>query len=146
MIYDASNVRARRAVPQRNRRSIRLQGYDYSKAGAYLVTICTHNRECLFGDIVDGEMRLNEAGKMIRAVWDEIPANYPGIDIDAFIIIPNHHIHGIVVIVGAAPCGRPGLADYQDGQPRGPIGRPQGVAPTEIHEPIAEYGMEAWMA
>ena len=86
-------------------------------------------------------MFLNNAGKMIQAVWDEIPANYPGIVIDAFIVMPNQ-IQGIVVIVGAAPCGRPG----PNGQVRGPIGQPQGVAPTEIRKPITEYGMEAWMA
>jgi len=89
-----------------HRRSIRLQGYDYSQAGAYFATICTQNRECLFGEIVNGEMWLNDAGKMIQAVWDEIPAYYLGIDIDSFIVMPNH-IHGIVVIVGAAPRGRP---------------------------------------
>ena len=51
-----------------HRRSIRLRGYDYSRAGAYFVTICTHNKECLFGEIVDGKMRVNDAG---RAVGDE---------------------------------------------------------------------------
>ena len=110
-----------------HRRSIRLQGYDYSQAGAYFVTICTQNRECLFGEIVDGEMRLNDVGKMIQAVWDEIPANYPGIDIDAFIVMPNH-IHGIVVIVGAAPCGRPGTTTAPCGRPD--EGHPRGGAPT----------------
>jgi hypothetical protein len=69
-----------------HRRSIRLQGYDYSQAGAYFVTVCTQNRECLFGDIVNGDMRLNDAGKTIQSVWDEIPAHYPGIDVDAFIV------------------------------------------------------------
>lgn len=63
-----------------HRRSIRLRGYDYSQAGAYFVTICTQNRECLFGDIVDREMRLNDAGEMVQMVWDEIPANYPGVN------------------------------------------------------------------
>ncbi len=96
-------------------RSIRLQRYDYSQAGAYFVTICTQNRECLFGEIVNGEMRLKDAGKMIQAVWDEIPAYYPGIDIDSFIVMPNH-IHGIVVIVGAAPRGR---SDDGNGQAQG---------------------------
>ncbi|MFP4040814.1 MAG: hypothetical protein ACLFS7_09760, partial [Desulfosudaceae bacterium] len=104
-----------------HRRSIRLQGYDYSQAGAYFVTICTQNRECLFGDIADGEMRLNDAGQMVQTVWDEIPAHYPGIDIDAFIIMPNH-IHGIIVLVGAAPCGRPEYPGNSVGA--GPRGRP----------------------
>ncbi len=79
------------------RRSIRLRGYDYSRAGAYFVTICVQNRQCLFGDITNEEMRLNDAGKMIQTVWDEIPEHYPGIKTDEFVIMPNH-IHGIVVI------------------------------------------------
>jgi REP element-mobilizing transposase RayT len=106
--------------PVRRRRSIRLRGYDYSQAGAYFITICTQNRLCLFGEIVDGGMRLNAAGKMVKTVWDEIPAYYPSIDIDEFIVMPNH-IHGIVSIVGAAPRGRP--------DPRG-CGQAQGPAPT----------------
>jgi putative transposase len=46
-----------------HRRSIRLGGYDYSRSGAYFITICTHDRECIFGEIVDGEMNYNESGK-----------------------------------------------------------------------------------
>jgi putative transposase len=83
-----------------HRRSIRLKGYDYSEAGAYFVTICTYNRECLFGDIVDGEMRLNDAGAMVRDVWHTIPEHFPHADIDEFVVMPNH-VHGIIVIVGA---------------------------------------------
>ncbi len=102
----------------RNRRSIRLWGYDYSQAGAYFVTICTQKRACLFGDIIDGNMVLNDAGRMVDIVWNEIPKYYAGIDIDAFQIMPNH-IHGIIVIVvGAGPCACPDT------------GQPQGVAPT----------------
>ena len=98
---------------QKNRRSIRLRGYDYSRAGAYFVTVCVQNRECLFGDVVDGKMILNDAGMMIQIVWNEIPAHYPGIEIDALVIMPNH-THGIVVIVGAGPRACP-----VDGQPQG---------------------------
>jgi REP element-mobilizing transposase RayT len=80
-----------------HRRSIRLQGYDYTQAGAYFVTMGTQYRQCLFGAIVDGAMVLNEAGQMIQTVWDEIPVYYPGVDIDEFVVMPDH-IHGIVVI------------------------------------------------
>jgi REP element-mobilizing transposase RayT len=80
-------------------RSIRLQGYDYSRSGAYFVTICVQNRKRLFGDIKNGEMRLNDAGKMIQTVWNEIPEYYPGIETDEFVIMPNH-FHGITVIAG----------------------------------------------
>ena len=104
-----------------SRRSIRLKGYDYSQAGAYFVTICTQNQECFFGEIVDGNMVLNDAGRMVQTVWDELPQYYPGVDVDMFQIMPNH-IHGIVVFigdVGAGPRARPD-----------DIGQPQGVAPT----------------
>lgn len=89
-----------------HRRSIRLHGYDYSQSGAYFVTICTQNRECLLGEIAEGEMQPSPAGKMVQAVWDEIPVNYPGIDVAEFVLMPNH-VHGVIVIVGAPPCGRP---------------------------------------
>lgn len=83
-----------------HRKSIRLQGYDYSQAGAYFVTICTHNRECVFGDIADREMILNKYGEIIQKIWDEIPEKYFGVGIDYFQMMPNH-IHGIIIIVGA---------------------------------------------
>jgi REP element-mobilizing transposase RayT len=51
------------------RRSVRLRGYDYSQAGVYFVTICTHNRECLFGEITNGQMRLNELGTVVESEW-----------------------------------------------------------------------------
>jgi hypothetical protein len=112
-----------------HRRSIRLRGYNYSRAGAYFVTICTQHRERLFGDIVGSEMRLNEAGLMIQAVWDQIPVYYPGIKTDEFVIMPNH-IHGIVVItgtVGATPCGCPIT-------PRGCLVVPHGITPDPPHK------------
>ena len=92
-------------VIEHKRRSIRLKGYAYSSAGAYFVTICAQDRECLFGGIEKGEMILNDAGKMIRTIWDEIPKYYPGIAIDVFQMMPNH-VHGII-IVGATPRGCP---------------------------------------
>ena len=60
-----------------NRQSIRLADYDYSSKGAYFVTICTHNRSCLFGEIIDGNMSLNDAGRMLESVWNEIQVNQP---------------------------------------------------------------------
>ena len=91
--------------PERNRRrSIRLKGYDYTRPGAYFVTICTQNQECLFGEVVDGEMRLHQAGHMVQAEWNALPDRFPSVGIDAFVVMPNH-VHGIIVmsndIVGA---------------------------------------------
>ena len=85
-----------------HRRSIRLKGYNYTQPGAYFVTICTKNRACLVGEAVDGKMLLNDAGRMVQTVWDEMPVHYVGVAINTFVVMPNH-IHGIVVLVGAAP-------------------------------------------
>jgi putative transposase len=82
-----------------HRRSVRLKGYDYSQEGAYVVTICTFQRESLFGSINDaGEMDMNAWGGIAASCWVAIPAHFPHVDLDAFIVMPNH-IHGIVVIV-----------------------------------------------
>ncbi|MDR1424448.1 MAG: hypothetical protein LBI92_07585 [Azoarcus sp.] len=81
-----------------HRRSIRLKGYDYARAGAYFITACTQGRACLFGDIAGEEMRLNDAGCIVVAAWNDLPAHYAGIVLDEFVVMPNH-IHGIVTIV-----------------------------------------------
>jgi REP-associated tyrosine transposase len=64
------------------RRSIRLAGYDYSQAGAYFITICTHDRMALFGEIIENDVRLNPNGIIVTATWDELPAHYPNVDLD----------------------------------------------------------------
>ncbi|MBM3189988.1 MAG: hypothetical protein FJZ90_14855 [Chloroflexi bacterium] len=87
-----------------HRRSIRLRGYDYASAGAYFVTICAQGRMCLFGEIAGREMALNGAGEMVRRLWDELPTRYPGVTLDAFVLMPNH-LHGILVIMGTASTG-----------------------------------------
>lgn len=95
-----------------HRRSIRLKGYDYKQAGAYFVTICTHTRTCFFGDVVDGELLSSDAGRVAQAAWSDLPARFQNIDLDAFVVMPNH-IHGIV-IVGAqfiAPQNAPTPSD-----------------------------------
>jgi REP element-mobilizing transposase RayT len=83
-----------------HRRSIRLRGYDYSREGAYFVTICAQEHLCLFGEVVDGEMRLNDAGRIAKQCWLAIPDHFPHAQLDAFVVMPNH-VHGIIVIVGA---------------------------------------------
>ena len=87
-------------APKRQRRSIRLQGYDYTRQGAYFVTICTRNRVCLLGDIVEGRMHLSEAGRLAQAVWEDLPHHYPHVQIDVWVIMPNH-MHGIVILTEA---------------------------------------------
>jgi len=80
-----------------SRHSIRLQDYDYSQPGAYFVTLVTYQREHLFGEIVDGEMRPNDAGKILWEVWQSLPGRYPDISLDEAVVMPNH-FHGIIIV------------------------------------------------
>ena len=86
------------------RRSIRLPHYDYSRAGYYFITVTTHKRMHLFGEIDDGVMVLNVAGEMIRRLWYEIEEDFPCVALHDFVIMPNH-MHGIIQIVGAPLVG-----------------------------------------
>lgn len=79
------------------RKPIRLKEYGYSTAGYYYATICAYNQKELFGHIENNRMILNKIGKIIKTTWMEIPNHFPNIELDEFIIMPNH-IHGILVI------------------------------------------------
>jgi REP element-mobilizing transposase RayT len=81
------------------RRSIRLPEYDYSKAGAYFITICSFNKELIFGKINDGKIILSEIGMIVKKHIEEIPKHFEDIFIDDYVIMPNH-IHFIISIVG----------------------------------------------
>ena len=112
-----------------HRRSIRLQGYDYAGEGAYFVTICCKNRECLFGEVIDGAMELNEAGNMVATVWKDLPARFDNMEFNEFVVMPNH-IHGIIVLVcGGTSAARPSRhlaaqGDHKD--------RPYGTLPHTL--------------
>lgn len=80
-----------------HRHSIRLKGYDYSQAGAYFVTLVTWQRECLFGEVLDGKMYLNRVGKIVEYAWQDLTKHYRHVELGAFVIMPNH-IHGIIVL------------------------------------------------
>jgi REP element-mobilizing transposase RayT len=116
-----------------HRRSIRLPAYDYAQPGAYFVSICSQNRECLFGDVTNGKMILNQRGEMVERTWRELAECYPGVEVDAFVVMPNH-VHGIIVLVGAGPVGTGPVGTGPVGAgpracPEG-SGQPQGVART----------------
>jgi putative transposase len=98
------------------RKSIRIRGYDYTAPGRYYVTVCVKNRECLFGNIVNGEMHLNDFGRIVQHTWDELPNHFPTVALDALVIMPNH-IHGII-----------GITDWVYY-----VGAQLNCAPTEIH-------------
>ena len=99
------------------RRSLRLKDYDYAQSGAYFVTIVAQERTCLFGNVLDGAMQLNTAGRMVQAICSELSLHYPSVATDAFVVMPNH-FHGIVILVGIGPRAYP------------KSGQSQGIAPT----------------
>jgi putative transposase len=87
-----------------HRRSIRMRGYDYSHAGAYFITICIRNRECILGHVVDGQVSLSASGEQVLVFWQVIPKRFANVELDEFVVMPNH-VHGIVVITADDPVG-----------------------------------------
>lgn len=83
-----------------------MQGYDYSNQGAYFLTICVNHWRLLLSEIKNELVILNNAGEMIQKYWYKLPSKFPNIELDQFVIMPNH-FHCILFIVGADPCVRP---------------------------------------
>lgn len=121
-----------------HRRSIRLKHYDYSTSGHYFVTICIQNRACLLGNIVAGQMQLNDAGRMVKQSWIDLPNRFPHIALDKFIVMPNH-FHGIISLHN--PVGAP-LVGTLDNPCHDPISLSNpsyqsGITQTDNHGPRA---------
>jgi REP element-mobilizing transposase RayT len=120
------------------RRSIRLKGYDYTQAGAYFITICSHQREHVFGEVVNGEMKLSKFGLVAKQQWEKLPKRFPNIELGAFALMPNHG-HGVIQIIeherrGIAEDGRRGTADKLNDH----IDESSRRAPTErFQKPVA---------
>lgn len=110
--------------PVRRRRSIRLRGYDYTRAGAYFITICTQHRRHRFGVIRNGVMILNDAGRVADECWRQIPDHFPNVELDEWVVMPNH-IHGIIVITDPV-----GVNDHSPLRHPSPATRPRGTSRT----------------
>jgi putative transposase len=108
-----------------HRHSIRLPGYDYAQPSAYFVTICTHDRVCSLGEIADGEMQLNNWGRVAAECWAAIPIHFGHVALDEWVVMPNH-VHGLVAIsvsfssanrvdvrVGARQCRAPTVEQFR---------------------------------
>ena len=96
-----------------HRRSIRLKGYDYSQEGLYFVTICVQNKECIFGEIVENEMYLNDTGRIIETIWNILPTKFSNVLLHEFVVMPNH-FHGILEICRDGDLSRPDATSYFD--------------------------------
>ncbi|MBZ0281451.1 MAG: transposase [Anaerolineae bacterium] len=116
-----------------HRRSIRLNGYDYTHPGAYFITLCTHDRGWLFGDILNEHMRLNGCGEIVQQCWLDIPAHFPHVSLDAFVVMPNH-FHGIIIINESVGERRDVVGAQSDvrAQHVAPLPPPSGVTATNV--------------
>ena len=124
-----------------HRRSIRLRGYDYAGGGAYFITICTEVKKCLFGEIIEGEMFLNEVGRLVQKTRDSLPGRFRTLVLDAFQIMPNH-LHGVFVLPGpglepalAKATGAPVIQPYEDRRGR--------ACPTLVNDRTTVRGRQA---
>ncbi len=138
--------------PDLHRRSLRLQGYDYAQAGAYFVTLCTRGRECLFGEIVDGAMRPNDAGSVVSDEWFKTSQIRGNVHLNAneFVVMPNH-VHGILWIVDAGATRR--VAPTRPGpRPAGPVSGSVGAIMAQFKSVVTKRinalrgtsGMQVW--
>jgi REP element-mobilizing transposase RayT len=122
-----------------HRRSIRLRAYDYSQAGAYFVTACAQGRQCLFGSVSNGSIVRTRLGECVAGVWEALPARYPGVDLDAWVLMPNH-LHGIVVLY------EPAGVEEGGGTPPLPgsvlAGVPEGGGTPPLRGPVSASGTE----
>ncbi|MCK4547497.1 MAG: transposase [Candidatus Eisenbacteria sp.] len=105
-----------------HRRSIRLPEWDYVQQGAYFVTICAHDKRCMFGEIVSGMMWLSKCGAIVQEQWIRTGAVRDNVELDAFVVMPNH-LHGIVVL----------------NDPRVPVGATRWVARNAIGPPVQSW-------
>lgn len=128
--------------PQKHhRQSIRLRQYDYAWPGMYFVTICVREKECVLGEVIDGEMRLSEWGRIVHEFWDAIPVHFPNTSIDGRVTMPNHG-HVIIKIdhdrrgaVAATAVAAPAVAAPNHATPND-------AAPNDAAHPVGETGGE----
>jgi len=124
----------RRDTRGHGRRSIRLHGYDYTQPGAYFVTVCTHDRACLFDHPV--------VRAVVDASWRAIPRHFPQVTLDAYVIMPNH-LHGILIMNEASCADDTCVGGHGGGPGGGGRGKAFACGPG-VYEDMAN-GLEHWM-
>jgi len=128
-----------------HRRSIRFRDYDYSNAGAYFVTICTFQRECLFGEVQGGNFVSNEAGEIVTDIWMDLTKRFSSLSLDEFVVMPNH-FHGILLFAdafGSCATSKPGAAS---GAPTlGTVLRAfKSLSAIAVNKTIGRQGVSLW--
>ena len=127
------------SADKHHRHSTRLPSYDYRQAGAYFLTVCSHQRQCLFGHVSSGQMVLNLLGEILRAEWLASALVRPHIELDAFVVMPNH-VHGIIILGAKTATARAThrVAPTTDGTVA-PSTKPHGPARDSIGAIIGQF-------
>lgn len=123
-----------------HRRSIRLQGWDYSQEGFYCLTLCVQHRDCLLGEIVDGQVVLSELGQIVADEWERSPHIRQEIELDEWVVMPNH-FHAIIRIINPVEYNRSLMLGQQPLTPTGDLGegdRPK-MRPKSISSLMAGF-------
>lgn len=125
-----------------------MRDYDYTTPGAYFVTVCTQGRQKIFGEIIDGEMHLNEYGEIAEKCWEDLPNHYSNIELDVYMIMPDH-FHGIISIlpcIGERAGFKPAPTDIiADKTPVGEGLRPSRRGTTEIPISRKRHGLSEFI-
>lgn len=133
-------------LPLTHRKNLRIPKFDYAQPGAYYVTIVTHDRKSILGQINNGDVELNDVGKMVKEVWMAIPNHFPNVELGEFVMMPNH-IHGIVSITVEATHASP-LPRVSKGPVPGSIGAIVGsfksAATKRFHETQKYHNSRLW--
>jgi len=119
----------------RNRRSIRLDGYNYACPGAYFITLCTYRREPLFGQVKNGAVDLSPVGELAEACWLSIEDHFSNVRLDEFVIMPNH-LHGLIFLANTSDvCAPP-----ESGCRPGSVGAVIGSFKSETTRRTRQFG------
>ena len=100
-----------------NRHSFRLLGHDYTRPEAYFVTLCSHQKRCLFGEVVEGRMRLSQVGSLVETEWGKTAQVRSYVQLDRYVVMPNH-FHAILVFMGGKPTSKPVPTEWNKAAPR----------------------------
>ena len=129
------------------RKSMRLEGYDYTEEGAYFVTVVTQGREMLFGRVENGEMVLNAFGRIVEDTWKDLIRHNSGIVLEEFMVMPNH-FHGVIIIDSPVGAGSQPARFWEDHGPdreghpsrtkRSGTQKSQGPSPTGGRRSLSE--------
>ena len=128
---------------QHRRKSIRLKEYDYSSAGWYFVTICVQKRECVLGHVSKGDAVLSQIGRTVRECWEWLPQQYPYVDLDECVIMPNH-LHGIIIINDNRRKGGSRTAPTEVKSLGGLIGAFKTVSTKRVRQEYGSYAGPLW--